>query len=172
MRPKFEYGEAVRVIRNIRNDGTFPGQETGTLLVARGSIGYVRDVGTFLQDQLIYSVHFLEAERMVGCREEELQPADAPWAPSRFEFRQKVAARVRLAARGRVLVEPGEVGEVIKIIPEGDGVFSYHLYFPGDIVLQVPETALEVAAPAPVTEAPSASRSATSPAPTSEGTEP
>lgn len=75
MLPKFEYGEAVRVIRNIRNDGTFPGHETGTLLVPRGSVGYVRDVGTFLQDQLVYSVHLLDAERVVGCREEDLQPA-------------------------------------------------------------------------------------------------
>jgi nitrogen fixation protein NifZ len=170
--PKYEYGEAVRVIRNIRNDGTFPGQETGTLLVPRGSIGYVRDVGTFLQDQLIYTVHFLEAERLVGCREEELQPADAPWTPSRFEFRQKVAARVHLASRGRVLVEPGEVGEVTKIIAEGDGVFSYHIYFDGDKVLQVPETALEPSAPQPLTEAPSDAQSAASPAPSQEGTEP
>lgn len=163
MLPKFEYGEAVRVIRNIRNDGTYPGQDTGTLLVPRGSVGYVRDVGTFLQDQLVYSVHFLEAERMVGCREEELQPADAPWVPSRFEFRQRVAARVHLAARGRVLVEPGEVGEIIKVIAEGDGVFWYHIYFPGDRVLQVPESALE---PTPGTAAPS------HPAPHQKGTEP
>lgn len=161
MLPKFEYGEAMRVIRNVRNDGTYPGQETGTLLVPRGSIGYVRDLGTFLQDQLIYSVHFLEAERVVGCREEELQPADAPWAPSRFEFRQKVAAR------GRVLVERGEVGEVIKVIADGGGVFSYHIYFPGDKVLQVPETAL---GPTPGTAA--HSHADTRPAPYPKGTEP
>lgn len=172
MLPKFEYGEAVRVIRNIRNDGTFPGQETGTLLVPRGSVGYVRDVGTFLQDQLIYSVHFLEAERMVGCREEELQPAEAPWAPSRFEFRQKVAARVRLATQGRVQVERGQVGEVIKVIALGEGAFTYHIYFPGDKVLEVPETAIEPAAPPPVTQVQSDPRPVTSPASTPEGTDP
>ena len=69
----------MRVIRNLRNDGTFPGYPTGALLVRRGSVGHVRDVGTFLQDQLIYTVHFLDADRLVGCREQELQPADAPW---------------------------------------------------------------------------------------------
>ncbi len=148
MRPKYEYGEAMRVIRNVRNDGTFPGQATGALLIARGSVGFVRDVGTFLQHQLIYTVHFLESERMVGCREEELQPAEDPWAPSRFEFREQVAARVRLATQGRVLVEQGEVGEVVKVIPAGEGDFSYHVYFPGRNTLQVPETALEPA-PAP-----------------------
>jgi nitrogen fixation protein NifZ len=141
--PRFEYGEAVRVIRNIRNDGTFPGQGTGTLLVPRGSVGYVRDVGTFLQDQLIYSVDFLDARRLVGCREEELQPADAPWCPSRFEFREKVAAKVRLATQGRVLVERGEVGEVVKVVHSGPGDFAYHVYFAGRNTLQVPEAALE-----------------------------
>ena len=161
MRPRFEYGEGVRVLRNIRNDGTFPGHATGTLLVPRGSVGFVRDVGTFLQDQLIYSVHFMDAERVVGCREEELQPADDPWLPSRFEFREQVAARVRLGTQGRVLVEQGEIGEVAQVIPGGDGSFAYHVYFTGRNTLQVPEAALE---PAPTAEHP------TAPIPT--GTEP
>jgi nitrogen fixation protein NifZ len=147
VQPRFDYGEAVRVLRNIRNDGTFPGHATGTLLVPRGSVGYVRDVGTFLQDQIIYSVHFVDAGRVVGCREEELQLAEDPWSPSRFEFREQVAARVRLAANGRVLVEQGEVGEVVKVIAAAGG-FAYHVYFPGRNTLQVPEGALEPA-PAP-----------------------
>ena len=50
MRPRFEYGEEVRVIRNVRNDGTFPGTEIGELLIKRGSIGYVQNIGTFLQE--------------------------------------------------------------------------------------------------------------------------
>ena len=50
MRPRFEYGDEVRVTRNVRNDGTYPGLETGQLLIRRGSTGHVRDVGTFLQD--------------------------------------------------------------------------------------------------------------------------
>lgn len=149
------------MLRNIRNDGTFPGRAMGTLLVPRGSIGFVRDVGTFLQDQLIYSVHFVDAERVVGCREEELQPADEPWQPSRFEFRERVAARVRLATQGRVLVEQGEIGEVVQVIPGGDGSFAYHVYFAGRNTLQVPEGALD---PAPTPEQP------TAPIPT--GTEP
>jgi len=39
-------------------------------------------------------VHFLVEDRLVGCREEELQRADALWTPSRFELRDKVAAKV------------------------------------------------------------------------------
>ena len=116
MRPLYDYGDEVRVLRNLRNDGTFPGQPTGALLVRRGSTGYVRDVGTFLQDQIIYSVHFLDSDQIVGCRQEELQPAGDPWTPSRFESREKVAAHIALGRGGRVLVEQGRVGEVIKVL--------------------------------------------------------
>jgi len=158
MRPKYDYGDEVRVIRNVRNDGTYPGEVTGTLLVRRGSTGFVRDVGTFLQDQIIYSVHFLDSDRLVGCREEELQPADDPWVPSRFEFRDKVAARLALGSGGRVLVEQGAVGEILKVLrgtpkPDGSGDVAYHVLFPGCNTLQVPESALD---PAPAFETSSA----------------
>ncbi len=150
MQPLYDYGDEVRVRRNVRNDGTFPGQPTGALLVRRGSTGYVRDVGSFLQDQIIYSVHFLDGDRIVGCREEELQPASAPWTPSRFESREKVAARIALGRGGRVLVEQGRVGEVIKVLrgpatTEQTGEVAYHVLFPGCSLLQVPESALESA---------------------------
>ena len=121
MRPAFDYGDAVRVLRTVRNDGTYPGLPTGALLLRRGSVGFVRDVGTFLQDQIIYSVHFLDQDRMVGCREEELQPAADPWVPSRFEFRDRVRARIPLGIAGRVLVERGTEGEVLKVIRDAPG---------------------------------------------------
>ena len=148
MRPKFDYGVEVRVLRNVRNDGTFPGEPTGALLVRRGSTGFVRDVGTFLQDQIIYTVHFLEQDRIVGCREEELQPAAEPWTPSRFESREKVAAGVALGAGGRVLVQPGTLGEIARVLrgnprPDGSpGDVAYYVDFPGCNTLQVPEAAL------------------------------
>jgi nitrogen fixation protein NifZ len=142
MRPEYDYGDEVRVLRNVRNDGTYPGEPTGALLIRRGSTGYVRDVGTFLQDQLIYSVHFLDSDRIVGCRAEELQRADAPWIPSRFEFRDQVAARLPLGLQGRVLVEAGEVGEVIRVLRDHPGGVAYHVHFPDRNTLIVPETAL------------------------------
>lgn len=145
MRPKFDYGDEVRVVRNLRNDGTFPGAPTGALLVRRGSVGCVRDVGRFLQDQIIYSVHFVEGGRLVGCREEELQAAADPWVPSLFEFRDKVVARVHLGSQGRILVQRGEQGEVQKAIRnEANGVV-YHVQFPGCNMLLVPEHALDSA---------------------------
>lgn len=142
MQPHYEYGAEVRVIRNIRNDGTFAGKETGQLLVRRGSIGYVKDVGTFLQDQIIYSVHFLEHNVVVGCREEELIDGDAPWTPSKFEFRDKVKAKVPLGIQGNIIVEQGEEGEILKVLRDAPNGVAYHVLFPSR-QLQVPETALE-----------------------------
>jgi len=131
----------VRVVRNVRNDGTYPGLDTGAPLVRRGSVGHVVDVGTFLQDQIIYSVHFLDIGKIVGCREEELIPSDAPWTPSLFEFGDKVASRVRLAIGGEVIVEPGTRGEIVKVLREEGEEVQYHVMFPKK-VLQVPESAL------------------------------
>ncbi|TWH76179.1 nitrogen fixation protein NifZ [Azomonas agilis] len=146
--PRFDYGEAVRVIRNVRNDGTFPGMDTGTLLIRRGSVGYVTDVGTFLQDQLIYSVNFLEAGRMVGCREEELILASEPWVPNLYEFKDMVATTRNLALRGEVLVQQGQTGQVLRVVrdlPEGMGM-QYHVHFGDGLVLQVPEQSLQLVA--------------------------
>jgi nitrogen fixation protein NifZ len=142
VRPKFDYGQAVRVIRNLRNDGTYPGEPTGRLLVRRGSIGYVRDVGTFLQDQLIYSVDFIEQQRMVGCREQELQLATDEWIPTRFEFRDKVTPKIPLGIKGEIIAQPGEEGEIQKVLRDHSDGPVYHVRFQGR-TLQVPETALD-----------------------------
>jgi len=119
----------VRVIRNVRNDGTYPGAATGELLVRRGSVGHVVDVGTFLMDQVIYSVHFLDIGRIVGCREEELIGIDEPWVPSRFEFREKVRSARPLAVGGEVKVPGGAVGEIIKVLRDAAGGVAYHVHF-------------------------------------------
>ena len=142
MTPNFEYGRAVRVIRHLRNDGTYPGLPRGALLVRRGSIGYVIDVGTFLQDQLIYTVHFLEAERIVGCREEELIAKEDPWMPSRFETREYVRTRVSLSVKGELVVPMGTQGEVMHVLrlPE-EGIY-YHVSF-SNRLLQIPEELLD-----------------------------
>ncbi len=144
MKTRWDLGDAVRVMRNVRNDGTYPGEETGALLMRRGSIGHVVDIGTFLQDQIIYSVHFLDAGRIVGCREEELLGADEPWVPSEYEFRQKVRANRTLAADGEILVAAGGIGEVLKVLRDAPGGVCYHVHFdalPGR-PLVVPERAL------------------------------
>ncbi len=139
---RYDYGDKVRVIRNVRNDGTYPGLDVGAFLIRRGSVGHVVNVGTFLQDQVIYSVHFLSEQRLVGCREEELIPADAPWTPSRFEFRDKVTSRVNLAVEGEIVAPIGTPGEVIKVLRNDDPErVQYHVRFPNR-TLQVPENVL------------------------------
>jgi nitrogen fixation protein NifZ len=141
---KWDFGDAVRVTRNVRNDGTYPGEETGALLIRRGAVGHVVDIGTFLQDQVIYSVHFLDEGRIVGCREEELIGGDDAWVPSEFEFRQRVRAARTLASQGEVLVTSGDRGEVLKVLRDAPGGVVYHVHFdslPGR-PLMVPETAL------------------------------
>jgi nitrogen fixation protein NifZ len=148
MQPTWEYGDAVRVTRNVRNDGTYPGAATGDLLVRRGSVGNVVDVGTFLMDQVIYSVHFLDINRIVGCRAEELVGADEEWLPSLYEARERVRAAKVLSASAEVLVPVDAIGEVLRVL-RADGNIVYHVHFdcqPGR-VFAVPETALAASAP-------------------------
>ena len=142
LQPRFASDDEVRVIRNIRNDGTYPGQPTGALLVRRGSVGFVRHIGVFLQDQLIYAVHFLQTgNRIVGCREVELIPADAPWIPNRFERGDRVMARQGLAMQGTVVAAAGAVGEIIAVLRDPVPP-HYHVLF-GTRVFQVPESGLD-----------------------------
>lgn len=141
MKPAYEYGDKVRVTRNVRNDGTYPGLEVGDFLIRRGSVGHVTNIGTYLQDQIIYSVHFMDEDILVGCREEELLDSEDPWNPSKFEFREKVKARKKLVANGETLVDIGDEGEVIKVLRELNPI-AYHVRFPGR-TLQVPESALD-----------------------------
>jgi nitrogen fixation protein NifZ len=145
LRTEFTYGDSVRVIRNLRNDGTYPGVATGELLVRRGSVGTVIEIGTFLQDQIIYSVHFLELDLIVGCREGEVISADADWTPSRFESRDKVQALRSFAVDGEVVAPVGSVGEVLKVMRDMPAGVHYQVIF-ADRVLCVPEASLQLTA--------------------------
>lgn len=144
MKPNYDYGTEVRLTRNVRNDGTYPGEDVGKLLVRRGEVGSIYDVGTYLQDQIIYRVHFLEAGRTVGCREEELIRADDPWIPNLYEFRDKVVATKSLSIAGDVQVEVGTVGEIEKIVKTLGKEVSYFVRF-NQRVFQVLESSLDSA---------------------------
>lgn len=142
MLPKFEFGDEVRIVRNVRNDGTYPGVAIGTLLIRRGSTGFVMNVGTFLQDQLIYTVNILEQNKIVGFREEELISIDDVWITSKFESRERVRSKITLTVRGEVRAKPGMEGEILKVFRDDNDGVQYHVIF-HDQVLQVPESALE-----------------------------
>jgi nitrogen fixation protein NifZ len=147
MEYRFEFGRRVRVIRTVRSDGTYPGLDRGDKLVSAGSVGVVRNVGLFLQDQVIYTVHFTEEDRHVGCRESELIDADDDWVATRFEFRQKVRTRRPLGVRDEVVVQRGQVGQVTRVVREAAGEPAYQVHFDGR-TFQVPESALQAAEPA------------------------
>ena len=70
--PHFLPGAKVRAKRAIRNDGTVPGAEIGAIIVRKGDIGYVRDIGTFLQQFYVYAVDFVDRGTIVGMRAGEL----------------------------------------------------------------------------------------------------
>ncbi|TPW32553.1 nitrogen fixation protein NifZ [Martelella alba] len=77
-RPLFLPGEKVEATRHVKNDGTYPGKDIGENLVRKGDTGYVRDIGTFLQQFYIYSVEWVERGTLVGMRARELKSLDHP----------------------------------------------------------------------------------------------
>jgi nitrogen fixation protein NifZ len=74
--PRFEMGERVVSRSVVRNDGTYNGRDIGEVLVQRGEIGFVRSIGTFLQQFYIYAVEFPATGHQVGMRAKELCTLD------------------------------------------------------------------------------------------------
>jgi nitrogen fixation protein NifZ len=75
--PRFRPGAKVRATLQVRNDGTVAGREVGDILVRKGDLGYVRDVGTYLQRFYVYAVEFVDRQAVIGMRGRELAEADA-----------------------------------------------------------------------------------------------
>ena len=80
--PKFLPGTKVRSKKYVKNDGTYAGKEIGEILVAKGAVGYVRDIGQYLQQYYIYAVDWVELGTVVGMRGRELDLVEPP-KPSR-----------------------------------------------------------------------------------------
>ncbi|MAC76511.1 MAG: nitrogen fixation protein NifZ [Rhodobacteraceae bacterium] len=76
--PAFMPGDKVISKKNIKNDGTMAGKEIGETVVKKGDVGYVRDIGVFLQQFYIYAVDFVDRASIVGMRERELIPDSEP----------------------------------------------------------------------------------------------
>jgi nitrogen fixation protein NifZ len=74
--PRFEMGERVISRSVVRNDGTYNGRDIGDVLVRKGEVGFVRSIGTFLQQFYIYAVEFPGSGRQVGMRGKELCTLD------------------------------------------------------------------------------------------------
>lgn len=76
--PVFKPGEKVQATRHVKNDGTYPRKDIGEVLVKKGEVGYVRDIGTFLQQFYIYAVEWVDSGTLVGMRGRELLSIDNP----------------------------------------------------------------------------------------------
>lgn len=74
--PRFAMGERVASRSVIRNDGTYCGHDIGDVLVHKGDVGYVRSIGSFLQQFYIYAVEFTDSGHQVGMRAKELCTLD------------------------------------------------------------------------------------------------
>lgn len=74
--PVFEEGQKVRSLRDVRNDGTYPGRPVGDVIINVGDVGYVKSIGTYLQMYYIYAIDFYERRIIVGMRAKELELVD------------------------------------------------------------------------------------------------
>ena len=72
--PKYQWGQRVKALIDLHNDGSFPDAPPAALLVKIGDSGEIVRVGTHTDSNTpIYLVEF--GERLVlGCLEEEISP--------------------------------------------------------------------------------------------------
>ena len=72
--PRYQWGQRVKALIDLRNDGTFPDAALEALLVSIGDVGEIVQVGTHTEANLpVYLVEFGE-RLVVGCLEEEILP--------------------------------------------------------------------------------------------------
>jgi nitrogen fixation protein NifZ len=75
--PRYEWGQHVQAAGDLFNDGSFPEQPPGALLVRSGDAGEVVQVGHHTDSgTVVYMVEFT-LNRVVGCFEHELAPAQS-----------------------------------------------------------------------------------------------
>jgi nitrogen fixation protein NifZ len=90
--PAFVFGEKVRALKNVRNDGTYYGRDIGDLLVQKGDVGYVKTIGTYLQQFYIYGVDWIDRGVVVGMKARELESLDSE-DDAAADFKAKGAAQ-------------------------------------------------------------------------------
>ncbi|MGB9116932.1 nitrogen fixation protein NifZ [Bradyrhizobium sp.] len=72
--PKYQWGQRVKALIDLHNDGSFPNKPADAMLVSVGDTGEIVQVGTQTEANLpIYLVEFDE-RLVVGCLEEEISP--------------------------------------------------------------------------------------------------
>jgi len=73
-KPRFEWGQRVRAVTDLFNDGTYPERSSDALLVGAGEAGEIVQVGRHVDSGgFVYMVEF-SLNQVVGCMEPELAP--------------------------------------------------------------------------------------------------
>ena len=76
----YDWGQRVRAVEDLFNDGSHPQAEAGALLVAAGTVGEIVQVGYHAEANI--PVYLVEFGRLVlGCYEEEIMRDSAPAGP-------------------------------------------------------------------------------------------
>ncbi len=76
--PRFDWGLSVLAGDDILNDGTYPGEAEGAVLVPKDSPGEIVRVGYHEESNTpLYLVEFANG-MVVGCLEEEILPLEGP----------------------------------------------------------------------------------------------
>ena len=73
-KPRFEWGQRVKAVANLFNDGSYPERPSNALLVGTGDEGEIVQVGRHVDSGgFVYMVEFA-LNQVVGCMEPELTP--------------------------------------------------------------------------------------------------
>ena len=139
---RFECGDQVRVVRNIRNDGSYNDMAKGELLVEQGETGYVRDAGYFLQDQVIYRVFFPHSNRMVGVRDTEVIAAGLDWEPCLFRVSDHAQLRLSLKVKEKIIASKGDRVEIEEVKRHLESGRLEYLITAGGLSVRVPARVL------------------------------
>jgi nitrogen fixation protein NifZ len=80
MHPRFDWGQRVHAATDLFNDGSYPEEPAGALLVRQGEPGEIVQVGSHIESgKVVYLVEFA-ADRLIGCFEPELTPVQSEGA--------------------------------------------------------------------------------------------
>lgn len=72
--PRFEWGQRVRAVADLFNDGSYPERPSNALLVGAGEAGEIVQVGRHADSgSFVYKVEFA-LNQVIGCMEPELTP--------------------------------------------------------------------------------------------------
>ena len=72
--PQYQWGQRVKTLIDLRNDGSYPDAAPDALLVQSGGYGEIVQVGEHVESNTpIYLVEFGD-RLVVGCLEEEIAP--------------------------------------------------------------------------------------------------